>query len=265
MIKKSILMCPPDYYGIRYEINPWMDVKKDSDKKLSRKQWEDLYNLINRKIGIEIKLIEPQKNYPDMVFTANAGFVFNNTFIKSNFRFKQRKGESGFFEKWFKKNGYRIEELPEETNFEGEGDLLLCGENFYAGYIIRSDINAHTRISKIINKRILSLELVNQKFYHLDTCFLPLSNGEIAYYPYAFDLFGRKIIKNYIKKSIAVKKTEALKFGCNAICIGRDVVLNSGCDGLKNKLLKLKYRVFETNLSEFIKAGGSAKCLVLFI
>ena len=258
-------MCPPDYYGIRYEINPWMDVKRNSDKKLSKKQWEDLFNLIDREIGIEIKLIEPQKAYPDMVFTANAGFVFNNTFIKSNFRFKERKGESGYFKKWFKKNGYRIIDLTEEINFEGEGDLLQCGENLFAGYIIRSDINAHAVISKIINKRILSLELVNQKFYHLDTCFLPLSNGEIAYYPYAFDLFGRKIIKNYINKVITVKKPEALKFGCNAICIGRDVVLNTGCNDLKNKLINLNYRIFETNLSEFIKSGGSAKCLVLFI
>src|SRR3990172_10394646 len=112
MSKKSLLMCPPDYYSIKYEINPWMNIKRNPRNKLARKQWEDLYNILDKKIGVEIKIIEPQKEQPDMVFTANAGFVFNNTFIRSNFRFKERKGEEKYFEKWFKKNGYKIVKLP---------------------------------------------------------------------------------------------------------------------------------------------------------
>ncbi|OGL40846.1 MAG: hypothetical protein A2042_07525 [Candidatus Schekmanbacteria bacterium GWA2_38_11] len=265
MAKKTLLMCPPDYYSIRYEINPWMSIRRKSKRKIAKKQWEDLYNLLDRKIGVSIKLIEPQKDFPDMVFTANAGLVYNSIFIRSNFRFKERKGEAKYFERWFKKNGYRTIKLPQEFNFEGEGDALFHGENLFAGYIIRSDINAYNIISNVIKKRILPLELVNNKFYHLDTCFLPLPNGEVVYYPYAFDEFGRKLVKNYIAKRIIIKKPEALRFGCNAIAIEKDVILNTGCVNLKNKLLELNYRVFEANLSEFIKAGGSAKCLVLFI
>ena len=105
MAKKTLLMCPPDYYSIRYEINPWMSIRRKSKQKIAKKQWEDLYNLLDRKIGVSIKLIEPQKDFPDMVFTANAGLVYNSIFIRSNFRFKERKGEAKYFERWFKKNG----------------------------------------------------------------------------------------------------------------------------------------------------------------
>ena len=265
MPKKTLLMCPPDYYSIKYEINPWMSIRRKSRHNVAKKQWEDLYNLLDREIGVSIKLIAPQKEFPDMVFTANAGLVENNTFIRSNFRFKERKGEAKYFERWFKKNGYRIVKLPQEFNFEGEGDALFHGENLFAGYITRSDINAYNIISNVIKKRVLPLELVNPKFYHLDTCFLPLPNGEVVYYSYAFDKFGRKLIKNYIAKKITVKKPDALRFGCNAIAVDKNVVINTGCANLKNKLQQLNYRVFETNLSEFIKAGGSAKCLVMFI
>ncbi|MBI5374936.1 MAG: amidinotransferase [Candidatus Schekmanbacteria bacterium] len=260
----SILMCPPDYYAIDYEINPWMHVRNKADQKKAKKQWENLHDIINN-LGVKIEIIKPIKGLPDMVFTANAGLAFGRKFIKSNFRYKERKGEEKHFAGWFDKKGYEVFTIPRAIHFEGEGDILKIDDSFFAGYVIRSDIRAHEIISKITGKRVLSLELVNKRFYHLDTCFAPLSDKAIIYYPRAFDAFGRKVITKNIKTRIPVNAKDAARFCCNAVTIGETAIINSRCKDAKDNLKNHGMKVIETDLSEFIKAGGSAKCLVLFI
>jgi N-dimethylarginine dimethylaminohydrolase len=258
-----LLMCPPLYYGIEYEINPWMSRSRQSDRQIAQEQWRKLYRLLEDVLGLEIALVEPRPGLPDMVFTANAGWVCKEKFIASNFRYEVRRGETPHFVNWFEVRGYEIVHLPDEKFFEGEGDLLMCGDLLFAGYHIRSDILSHQKVAEVIEHEILSLELTNDWFYHLDTSFCPLAPGQALYYPAAFDAYALKVLENHIETLIPVVEEEARQFACNAIVVDNSVVMNDGCPKIRDQLKSLGYSVLETSLSEFIKAGGSAKCLVL--
>jgi N-dimethylarginine dimethylaminohydrolase len=258
-----LLMCPPGHYGIEYEINPWMSRSRQSDPRLAQEQWKGLYRLLQDQLGVEISLVEPRPGLPDMVFTANAGLVWGNRFITSNFRYEVRRREVPCFENWFQVRGYEICHLPEENFFEGEGDLLKSGDLFFAGYHIRSDIVSHQKVAEILEREVLSLELTDEWFYHLDTCFCPLGGGQAIFYPAAFDAYALKVLENNVPTLIPVTEVDAKRFGCNAIVVGHHVVMNDGCPQTRRELESLGFSVFETPLSEFIKAGGSAKCLVL--
>lgn len=257
------LMCPPDYYGIEYEINPWMDLRRKADPKRARAQWEGLYELLIQRLGVAVELIDPVGGLPDMVFTANAGLVVGKRFIVANLRHPERQGESRYFREWFQARGYEMLDLPRDHVFEGEGDGLFFQDSLFAGYQTRSDIGAHENISQLISKRVLSLELVDPRFYHLDTCFCPLDHQRALYYPKAFDAYGRSVIEHYVPRPLAVEDADALRFGCNAIVVGHGVVLSEGCEGLKRLLQGEGFEVHEINLTEYHKAGGSVKCLAL--
>ncbi len=259
----QLLMCPPIYYGIEYEINPWMRRQQPSNPDVAKDQWRRLNRLLQDKLGVDVVLVEPRSGLPDMVFTANAGMVWENKFIVSQFHHEVRRGETPHFENWFQVRGYEMFNLPAESPFEGEGDLLMCGDAFFGGYHIRSEIRPHEEIAKILNHEVLSLELTNEWFYHLDTCFCPLGENRALYYPGAFDAYAIKVMEERISTLIPVPEAEAGNFACNAIVDGGNVVMNKGCPEVRSKLEAMGFAVYETPLSEFIKAGGSAKCLVL--
>src|SRR5262245_57894583 len=139
---RHLLLCPPDRYGIEYEINPWMDRACQTNQKLAAGQWQGLRDTLGS-LGCGIETIEPQAGLPDMVFTANAGLVAGNQFFRSNFRHRERQGESIHFEQWFAGHGYEIVPLPGKLIFEGEGDALFSGDVLFCGYHFRSDIQSH--------------------------------------------------------------------------------------------------------------------------
>lgn len=257
-----ILMCRPEYYGIEYEINPWMKVERGSNRALAQQQWEALYRLI-LDLGGQIALIDPVPGQPDMVFTANAGVVFQDRFVPSRFRHAERQGESPHFARWFADQGFRVIELASHHAFEGAGDALFCGETLYAGYLYRSEVAAHQELAALLGCEALSLELVDPRFYHLDTCFCPLAPGEAIYYPPAFDDYARRVLAETIPLLIAATDADAERFGCNAVVIGKDVILNTGTDALAAQLRRYGYAPHQTELGEFLKSGGSAKCLTL--
>jgi N-dimethylarginine dimethylaminohydrolase len=256
-------MSPPTYYGIEYEINPWMSRSRPSHRQRAEEQWNGLHQVLTKQLAIEVEMLEPVKGLPDMVFTANGGLVWGRKFIASNFRHEVRRGEAPHFENWFRCRGFEILQLPAQFCFEGEGDLLRCGDHWFAGYHIRSDVLAHQKVAELIDREVLSLELTNDWFYHLDTCFCPLGAGRALFYPPAFDAYALQVLENHIAGLIAVEHDEAIRFACNAVVAGDDIVINSGCPEVRKKLEGVGFRVFETSLDEFIKAGGSAKCLVL--
>lgn len=258
-------MCEPAHYGIEYEINPWMSRSRQADRAAARKQWENLHDLLRRELGLKISLLEPVKGAPDLVFTANAGLVHEGIFIPSNFRHPERRGEAPVFRRWFEREGYEIHPLPADLHFEGEGDALRVGEDLFAGYRIRSDIRTHAHLGEILKKRVLSLELADPRFYHLDTCFCPLDKGTVAYHPPAFDSYAREVISAGVRRTVEVSPEDAVRFACNAVVAGQKVVLDAGCGDFRRSLQAMGYEVWETDLSEFIKAGGAAKCLVLFL
>lgn len=262
MKQPRILMCPPDYYGIEYEINPWMSRSKGSTPERAHQQWRALHDTL-RGLGVVVELMQPQPGLPDLVFTANAGLIFGNQFYSSRFRHEVRARETPHFDAWFTAHGFQVEHLPEEVYFEGAGDALFCGTTLFAGYRIRSDVQGHQHLGKILHRQVLPVELINPRFYHLDTCFCPLAPGEAIYYPAAFDGYGRKVLTSHIPRLLAVNESEAHRFACNAVVIGKTVVLNTGCEQLSAGLRQWGYIPITTALDEFLKAGGSAKCLTL--
>ena len=141
---------------------------------------------------------------------------------------------------------------------------MFLGSTLVFGFRFRSDAIAHERLAALLGCRVLPVELADRRFYHLDTCFCPLSARAVLWYPGAFDRYGRKVIEAYAQDPIAVSEADALKFACNAIVAGGAVILHTGVSAtLRKQLAKRRFDVYETNLSEFLKAGGSAKCLAL--
>jgi N-dimethylarginine dimethylaminohydrolase len=262
MRRPRILMCPPDYYGIEYEINPWMSRMHGSTPERARQQWQKLHDTLCG-LGVQVETMTPQSGLPDLVFTANAGLMFGKRFFSSRFRHEVRARETPYFDAWFTAHGFNVESLPEGTYFEGAGDALFCGPTLYAGYRIRSDVRGHQALGKAIHRQVLPVELVNPRFYHLDTCFCPLAPGEAIYYPAAFDNYGRKVFERNIARLLAVNEPEALRFGCNAVVVGKTIITNTGCEKLGANLREWGYEPIAVELDEFLKAGGSAKCLTL--
>ena len=260
----SLLMCRPTHYTIAYEINPWMHLTHPVTHRRALRQWQALYALLTKRLGARVRLVRPIHGLPDLVFTANAGLVKGRLFIRSNFRYPQRQGEERVMERYFRRRGFRIARLRRSFNFEGEGDALWVGDTLFFGFRFRSDAKAHEQLAKWLGCRVLPLELVDRRFYHLDTCFCPLDAHTALFYPQAFDRYGRTVIERHIKDPVPVSRADALKFCCNAVVVNRTVVLHRGASGaLRTQLATRGFRVHEVDLSEFLKAGGSAKCLVL--
>jgi len=257
-----ILMCPPDHYGIEYEINPWMNRSLGAIRALAYTQWQRLHDTLQG-LGVRTEVMPPQPGLPDLVFTANAGLMFERKFFSSRFRHDVRAKETPHFDAWCASNGFEVVTLPDGMYFEGAGDALFCGDILFAGYRIRSDVHAHQWIAHQLGIRVLPLELVNPRFYHLDTCFCPLSPGEAIYFPEAFDAYGRKVLQSHIPKLYPVVESESMRFGCNAVVVKKTVVHNAGSPQLTATLHKAGYESIEVELDEFLKAGGSAKCLTL--
>ena len=257
-----ILMCPPRHYAIRYEINPWMKLRNPIRHEAAQRQWEALYRVL-RRLGVRILQVPQSRRCPDMVFTANAGVAQGRVFIPSHFRHPERQGESAAFIRFFKARGYRIADVAAGLYFEGEGDLLPYRDLLFGGFRFRSELGAHEKVGAFLRKRVVGLELTRPHFYHLDTCFFPLDERSALYYPGAFDAYGRKVIQRFVENPVAVARADACQFACNAIRVDRTVVINKIGRALKNRLWKLGYRAVETDMSEFVKAGGSVKCLLL--
>jgi N-dimethylarginine dimethylaminohydrolase len=257
-------MCPPDYYGIEYEINPWMSRDRPANHALAVRQWEHL-RVTLEEAGARISLMTPMPGLPDLVFTANAALVFRDVAVLARFRHFERQGEEPHDEAWLSANGFKVLRLPEGHYFEGAGDALFCGDTLFAGYRLRSDARGHQQIGALLGVRVIPLELVDPYYYHLDTCFCPLASGEAIYFPGAFDSYGQRALQELIPKLIPVEESESRRFACNAVVVGRTVVTNTGCSKLHADLAARGYTPRETPLDEFVKAGGSAKCLTLRI
>jgi len=257
-----LLMCPPEFFDVSYEINPWMHVDIRPNRDRARQQWDALYHIITDKIGARVSLIEPQPDVPDMVFTANAGLVDGNTYIPTTFKYLERQREMVHFRDWFRSHGFETNELTTGP-FEGEGDALGYDGMLFAGYGPRSSPECHAELSKLIRREVVSLGLIDERYYHLDVCFAPIPSFGFIYYPSAFDRDALSVLNRLPGKKLAITSRDADHFGANAVVIGHDIVINSGAEDLGKILIEQGFRVHATDLSEFVKAGGSAKCLTL--
>jgi len=260
-----LLVCAPDYFRIDYEINPWMRLSNSVVPDRAKSQWYELMRVLELKAGSSLERMQPVPGLPDLVFTANAGVVVGRKAVPSRFRHPERRREEPYFEAWFRDNGYEVIKLDGGFSFEGAGDLLGFPNAWFGGYRQRSDIGAYPRLSEIFGREIIPVELVDDRFYHLDTCFCPLSGGELLYYPPAFDPYGQAAIADRVgqDRCLVVPESEALRFACNAVCVAKHVILPVGCPETMKLLQARGYETHPIPLDEYVKSGGSAKCLTL--
>lgn len=253
------LLCPPNYFDVKYEINPWMNRDRVPLSAIAAEQWRRLHHTIIR-LGAYVEYVEPSSEQPDLVFTANAGLVRKNKVVISKFKHKERQGEEAIFENWFASRGYEICKL-QAGSFEGEGDALFAGEVLFCGYGFRSDAESYKEVCNLLDvKDSVLCELIDPRFYHLDICFCPLSSKLALYNSWGLSPESVERMKKKIEMVPVVQK-DAERFVCNAVVLGDSVVLPAGCDQTQKELEKLGYKSYAVELGEFLKGGGAAKCL----
>lgn len=253
-------MTPPAYFTVEYAINPWMDMSAPVDTGRALAQWEDLRQTYLR-LGHRVDLVEAVPGLPDMVYAANGGFIANSIAIVARFRFPERAGESTAYAAWMSAAGYR----PVSTRHvnEGQGDLLQVGAMVLAGYGFRTDRRAHPEISAALGVPVVSLELVDPRFYHLDTALAVLDDHTIAYYPPAFGDAAQEHLRALFPDAIVVGSADAYALGLNVVSDGLHVVLPAAATGFAAQLRAAGFEPVGVDLSELLKGGGSVKCCTL--
>lgn len=259
-------MCSPKLYDVNYVINPWMAGNvHHASRTQAAAQWEHLRQAVSR--VARVMLVEPQPGWPDMVFTANAGLVRQGTVAVSRFFHPERQGEESHFRKWFDDVGFTVCDMPLATPFEGEGDALFepDGARLWAGHGVRTTQSSHRLLANLWGVEVISLRLIDPRFYHLDTCFCPLTGGYLMYFPAAFDAAANAEIESRYptERRIPVTEADALHFACNAINVGQMLLLNEISGELSRQLEARGFQIVQVQLTEFLKAGGAAKCLAL--
>jgi N-dimethylarginine dimethylaminohydrolase len=266
--RAQILMCAPDHFSVDYVINPWMENQIGrTDRRLAREQWDNLRSHLAANATLDF--VAPADGLPDMAFTANAGLVIGRAAAVARFHAKERQPEERLFREWFEARGFTVASWPKDIAFEGAGDALpdRARHLIWCGHGWRSHALAAPTLAQIFDRETIGLRLVDPRFYHLDTCFCPLSGGWLLYYPAAFDEASREKIAARVPAElrIAVDEIDAMGFACNAVEAGGRIFMNACSPALRARLLKAGFLPVVTPLSEFLKAGGGAKCLTLEI
>jgi N-dimethylarginine dimethylaminohydrolase len=269
--RPTFLMCSPEWYDVGYVINPWMAGNLHRPTRdLAFQEWRGLYSALK---GIaDVKLLHPREGAPDMTFVAHGAVVNFGVAALASFAHAERQREEEYLRQWLQDAGFLIWETPRETAFEGEGDALFAGDGnrMWAAHGARTCRYSHRHVADAWHVPVSSLHLIDPRFYHLDTCFAPLSGGHLVYFPGAFDAASLETIAGAYdpEMRIAVSECEAARFGCNLINVGNEIVMHeTGCGGRDNSVVRRLrargYRVTETPLGEFLKGGGAAKSLAL--
>jgi N-dimethylarginine dimethylaminohydrolase len=259
---RRFLMCPPDHFGVLYEINPWMNREVAVDLDLAREQWGALVATLTE-AGAGVELLEPQPELPDLVFTANAGTVNRGRYVPSRFRHPQRQPEVGHDTAWFEANGFEVLALPAGLGHEGAGDALPFRGVFLSGYRSRSDAGAHGPLSALLGAPVRPIELVDPRLYHLDLTFCPLDDRRAMVAPGAWDAYGRKVVEALVPEPLVLEPDEVLAFCANSVVVGHTVVMAQCPPRVGRALEAWGFDVAVVAVSEFLKAGGGCRCLTL--
>jgi N-dimethylarginine dimethylaminohydrolase len=253
-------MTAPTFFAVEYAINPWMDTSTAVDTHVAMNQWETLRQTY-KELGHTVELVEPVAGLPDMVYAANGGLLVNGKAVVARFAYPQRAGESVAYAEWMARHGFD----PAETRHvnEGQGDLLVVGSIVLAGYGFRTERQAHAEIAAYVQMPVVSLELVDPRFYHLDTALAVLDDTTIAYYPPAFSVQARAQLLELFPDAIEVGRADADVLGLNAVSDGLNVVLPAAASGFAQQLRDAGFRPIGVDLSELLKGGGSVKCCTL--
>jgi N-dimethylarginine dimethylaminohydrolase len=260
---RRYLMCPPEHFSVDYAINPWMDVARGTDRALAMQQWETLRRTY-LELGHDVQLIDAEPGLPDMVFAANGGLVIEGQGLGARFTHTERRAEGPAYLRWLEAAGLKTVTEPVHVN-EGEGDFLVVGDLVLAGTGFRTDPGAHGEVQELFGIPVVSLQLVDPRFYHLDTALAVLGDHDVAYYPEAFSPGSRGVLQRLFPDAILAGEEDATVLGLNAVSDGRHVVLPAAARDLAAQLRERGYEPVGVELSELLKAGGSVKCCTLEI
>ena len=280
---RTFLMCPPTYFDVVYVINPWMDLSVPVETARAVRQWEDL-RATYAAHGHTVHTIDPLPGLPDMVYAANGGLVIGGRAMAPRFAFPERAAEGPAFARWFDAaaragllgpGGVSVGQS-EELN-EGEGDVLLAGSTLLAGTGFRTSRAAHRELAERLRLAeqgidVVSLELVDPRFYHLDTALAVLDDGRgpgrnvvVAYLPDAFSPASQRTLRRIFPDAILADPADAAAFGLNAVSDGRHVFLNAAAIGMQEKLRRRGFEPVPVEIDEIVKGGGSVKCCTLIL
>lgn len=264
--RPTFLMCPPQWYGVDYAINPWMASnlhRSSRDKAFA--QWKALYVALQK--VAEVRLLQPESGCPDMTFLAHGAVVHHGVAALASFSHAERAAETRHLRTWLEQHGFLLWHTPPETAFEGEGDALFNadGTELWAAHGVRTCRSSHRHVADAWHAPVHSLHLIDPRFFHLDTCFAPLPGGEVLYYPDAFDAGSLAQIEAAFpaEKRIPVSELDATRLACSALSVGDTIFSGEVSDELAADLEGRGYRVERLELGEFLKAGGGAKSLAL--
>lgn len=258
--RRRYLMTPPTFFAVEYAINPWMDPSVDVDPHLAMNQWQALRQTY-KELGHVVETVESLEGLPDMVYAANGGLVANGKAVVARFTHPQRAGEAAAHAEWMTRHGYE----PVQTRYtnEGQGDLLVVGSIILAGHGFRTDRRAHDEVAAIVGMPVVSLELVDPRFYHLDTALAVLDDTTVAYYPPAFSAASRDRLLELFPDAIAVATADAHVLGLNVVSDGLNVIVPAAAVGFIAQLRAAGFTPLGVDLSELLKGGGSIKCCTL--
>ncbi len=255
-------MCPPEHYGVLYEINPWMhkEVRVDLDR--AREQWEGLARSLQQ-AGAQVDVLEPREDLPDLVFTANAGIVNGTQYVPARFRHPERRREVDHDVAWFRANGFHVDELPQGVCHEGAGDALPFGGVLVSAYRFRSDAASHAYLSRLTGAAVRSVELVDERFYHLDLTFCPLDDRRAMVAPTGWDGYARTVMGALVPEPLVLDEHEAVSFCANSVVVGSSVHMPACPPRVGRQLEAWGFDVVVCDVGEFLKAGGGCRCLTL--
>ena len=261
---RSYLMCPPDYFGVFYEINPWMHTDIKPDRDLAQRQWHDLVANL-RRAGATVYMMEAVDGLPDLVFTANAGLVNGKMFIPSRFACSERQPEVPYNNAWFRAHDFEVSDFSEDSHlyFEGCGDAFIVNNTFVAGYGFRSDHASHAVIAKELGVDYYSVKLIDPRLYHLDISFCPLDEHHAIVAPDVWDRASFAGLQRLVPEPLILELDEALTFCANSVVVGKTIVMPHCPPRVGRILQKWGYDVCVSPVTEFLKAGGGARCLTL--
>ncbi|MCU1460779.1 MAG: Amidinotransferase [Acidimicrobiales bacterium] len=259
---RRYLMCPPEHFGVLYEINPWMHREVQVDPDEARAEWDGLVATL-RDAGAEIDLLEPVEGLPDLVFTANAGVVNGTQFVPARFRHPERQAEVPHDVAWFRSHGFTVDELPDGVHHEGAGDALPFRDVLLSGYRFRSDASSHVALSRLTGAAVRSIELVDARMYHLDLTFCPLDDERAIVAPTGWDAYGRRVVEALVREPLVLEPDEALSFCANSVVVGRTIVMPACPRRVGRQLEAWGFDVVVVPVAEFLKAGGGCRCLTL--
>jgi N-dimethylarginine dimethylaminohydrolase len=269
----TFLMTDPAAFDVSYRINPWMrpDAWTEEKARAARTGSAALKAALES-VGGHVETLEAVRGLPDLVFPANAAVVLDGVALMARFRHPERQGEEPVFRAAFQRLRERglirqIVDLPEGLFHEGAGDAIWDAERrlFWCGHGPRSSRAAIPFLRKTFGQETVALELATEQFYHHDTCFCPLSGGEVLYYPPAFTEEALATIRALIPESQRVEATpeDAAAFCVNAVNLGRRIIMAKAPESLRRTLRARGYEVTEIDLSPFILSGGAAFCMTL--